>query len=172
MKRLFLLLIATVMVCGASMAQTVKFGRVNSGQIIEALPETKDIKTKIEARKKELTDQITQMQEELSRKMAAFEKDAPTLTGLIADQRRRDIVELQGKLENFAREAENDLAQFQAQITAPVFKKVQDAIDKVSKLQGLAFVIDESGQGGPFVYFDKTKFKDITALVKSELKIK
>lgn len=171
MKKLFLLLVAAVCVSTAASAQTVKLGRVNSAQIIELMPEADTVKMKIEARQKELMDQLTQMQNELQRKATAYEQDAPNLTGIIAEQRRKDVIDLQTKLENFSREAQNDLQQYQNLVSAPLFKKVQDAIDKVSKLNLISFVIDESSQP-IFVYMDQAAFKDLTPLVKAELKIK
>ncbi len=172
MRKLVLLLVAIVAVSTAVSAQTVKFGRVNSAEIIELMPETDTIKVLIEARQKQLTEQITYMQQELQRKIAAFEKDSPSLSGVILEQRRNDIIDLQTKLESFGREAQNELMQYQSELTAPIFEKVQNAIDKIAKLNGMTFVLDESSQVPSFVYVDKDKVKDITAQVKAELKIK
>lgn len=171
MRKLILLLVAAVCVSTVASAQTVKLGRVNSAQIIELMPEADTVKMKIEARQKELMDQLSQMQNELQRKATAYEQEAPNLTGIIAEQRRKDVIDLQTKLENFSREAQNDLVQYQNLVSAPLFTKVQDAIDKVSKLNLISFVIDESAQP-VFVYMDKAAFKDLTPLVKAELKIK
>ncbi len=170
MKRLFLLLVAIVMVAGAASAQTVKFGKVNIDSIVALMPEADSIQIKLQKRSTELRDQVGQMSEELNKKAAAFEKDSPNLSGLILEQRRNEVIDLNQKLEQFAASAEQDLAQYQQQLSAPLFKKVQDAIAKVSKLQGMAFVVEENQV--PFIYYDATKFKDITTLVKSELKLK
>ncbi len=171
MRKLLLLLVAVVALTTVSSAQSVKFGRVNTAEVIELMPESDTVRTKIEARGAELSEQIKYMQQELQKKVAALEKDMPNLSGLIREQRTQDVYDLQAKLETFAREADQDLAQYQQQILAPIFKKVRDAIDKVAKLNGITFVIDESGQV-PFVYIDEAKVINITDKVKAQLKLK
>lgn len=170
MRKFLLLLLVAVAVSTIASAQTIKFGRVNSGDIIQLMPETDSAKVKIDNQKAALQETLDFMQAEYSKKMAAFEKDAPTLQGVIAEQRRKDIMDLRARLETFSQEAEQELSQVQMLLTQPIFKKLQDAIDKVSKVNLITFVIDEAQP--MFIYMDMSVVKDLTPLVKTELKLK
>lgn len=170
MRRIFFLLILAVSFSAVASAQTIKLARVNSQEIIALLPEADSVRIKLEARQGELTEQIEYMQSELQRKYAAYQKDKANLSGIIAQQREQDIVDLQEKLQNFSREADSELQAYQQQLTTPIFEKVQAAIDKVSKLNLATIVIDESAQTA-FLYYDKSAFTDLTPAVKKELNI-
>ena len=169
MKKFFLLLLVAITVSTAVSAQSAKFGRVNTQEIIELMPETDSAQVKIKARADELQNQVNFMQNELQSKYAAFQKDVANLQGIIAEQRQKDIVDLQAKLEQFSQDASKELDQVRMLLTQPIFKKVQDAIDKVSKLNLITFVIDEAQP--LFIYMDKSAVKDLNPLVKKELKL-
>ncbi|MEG0500550.1 MAG: OmpH family outer membrane protein, partial [Rikenellaceae bacterium] len=109
MRKFLLLLLVAVAVSTVASAQTLKFGRVNTQAIIELMPETDSAQVKIKARADLLQEQVDYMQAELKKKYAAFEKEAPTLQGVIAEQRRKDIVDLQQKLETFSQDAGQEL---------------------------------------------------------------
>ena len=164
-----MLLLVAITVSTVASAQSAKFGRVNTQEIIELMPETDSAQVKIAARGKLLQEQVNFMQQELQKKYTAFQKDAPTLQGIIAEQRQKDIVDLQAKLEQFSQDASKELDQVRALLTQPIFKKVQDAIDKVSKLNLITFVVDEAQP--LFIYMDKSSVKDLGPLVKKELKL-
>lgn len=170
MRKFLLLLLVAVAVSTVASAQTIKFGRVNSGEVIQLMPETDSAKVKIDNQKAALQEQLDFMQAEYTKKMTALEKDAPTLQGVIGEQRRKDVLDLRARLESFSQEAEQELSQVQMLLTQPIFKKLQDAIDKVSKVNLITFVIDESQP--VFIYMDMSVVKDLTPLVKQELKLK
>lgn len=172
MRKFLLLLLVAVAVSTVASAQTVKFGRINSQAIVELMPEADSAQVKIKLRAEQLQEQIDFMQAELKKKYAAFDKEATTLQGVIAEQRKKDIIDLQNRLEQFTQEADQELNQVRGLILQPIFKKLQDAIDKVSKVNLITFVIDEASQAPAFIYIDESAVKDLTPLVKAELKLK
>lgn len=169
-KFLLLLLVAATLSITVSAQSALKFGRVNTQEIISLMPETDSATVKIQARADMLQEQVNFMQEELQKKYTAFQKEAATLTGIIAEQKQKDIVDLRSKLEQFSQDAEQELTQVRNLLTQPIFKKVQDAIDKVSKVNLITFVIDEAQP--MFIYMDESAVKDLTPLIKQELKLK
>lgn len=171
MRKFLLLLLVAVTMSTVVSAQTLKFGRVNTQAIIQLMPEMDSAQVKLEKQMKVLQEQVDFMRTELEQKMAAFEKEAPNLQqGIIAEKKKKDILDLQAKLEQFSRDASQELETMKGLLFQPIFKKVQDAVDKVSKLNMITFVIDEAQP--LFLYMDDAAVKDLTPLIKTELKLK
>lgn len=169
MRKFVLLLLVAVTVSVTVSAQTIKYGRVNTQEIISLMPETDSAQVKIQAHATTLQERVDFMRTELEKKYAAFQKEATTLQGIIAEQRQKEIVDLQSKLEQFSQDAQRELEQVRMQLTQPIFTKVQSSIDKVSKINLITLVIDESQP--LFLYMDKTAIKDLNPLVRKDLKI-
>ena len=66
-------------------------------------------------------------------------------------------------------QAEQDFSSRQETLLSPVMKKAQDAIDKVAKAQGLAYVFDLAT--GAIIYIDEANTVNLLPLVKAELGI-
>lgn len=170
MRKFLVLLLVAISVSTVVSAQTVKFGRVNTQAIIELMPETDSMQIKVNLKLEALQEQINFMEAELQQKYAAFQKDEKNQQGLIAEQRQKDIIDLQNRLKQFSQDAQVDLERTRNELVQPIIKKVQDAINKVSKVNLITFVYDEAQ--APFIYVDEASVKDLTPLVKAELKLK
>ena len=72
-------------------------------------------------------------------------------------------------LQQFQQTAEQDFSTRQESLLTPVMKKAQEAIDKVAKAQGIAYVIDLSS--GAVIYVDEANTVNLLPLVKAELGI-
>ena len=103
--------------------------------------------------------------------LADAEKDMQKLTDkFVADADKRsqakekEIMDLQGRIQEFQANAEGELAAKQEELTKPMLDKIKTAIDAVVKAKGLAYVFEKT-----MVLSIGESAIDITADVKAKL---
>ena len=165
MKKLFLMLLMFAPV--ATFAQ--KFGHVNSQEIIQAMPEFTKARTEIEALQKQYEADLKSMQEELSKKSEAYEKEQATLPANIKQRREQELQEMYQKIQQSYQDNQQALAKEQSEKMQAITTKVLDAIKQVGQAGGYVYIMDLSG-GIP--YISNTLSTDVTAEVKSKLGLK
>lgn len=167
MLKKLLLVVMLVLPLGA-VAQ--KFGHTNSQAIILEMPEYKKAETDLEALQKKYQAEFEKSQDEFSKKAQQFQKDMAenTLPQTIADRRQKELQDMGQRMEAFQQEAMQSIQKAQMDLMAPIYKKLNDAIQKVGKKEGLIYVFDMASQTIPYV--DEQQSKDVTAQIKAELK--
>src|SRR5699024_7383851 len=105
-----------------------------------------------------------------SKKAQQFQQDMSenTLPQNIAERRQKELQDMGQRLEAFQNEAYQSMQKAQMDLMDPITKKVNDAIQKVGKSEGLIYIFDLSS--GVIPYIDSAQSKDITTLIKAELK--
>ena len=78
MKTTITLTLAVVLTMSATSLFAQKFGRVNSGEIIAAKPETKEMQVNMEAYAKNLDGEMEALQVEFNNKLQDFQKNMNT----------------------------------------------------------------------------------------------
>lgn len=146
-----------------------KFGRVNTQEIIVAMPETKEMQTTMESYIKELQDQLEALNVEFSNKLQEFQKNFNTYSEAIRDVKQKELQSLQGRREEFEQVAQQDSQKKQNELLAPIIEKAKSAIDKVAAAGGYLAVFDTST--GSLAYYDEAALTDIAPEVKKELGI-
>lgn len=150
------------------MAQEVKLGYINSGEVLQMMPELNDVEKQMSEFNEKNTKYLQDMQKEIQDKVAKYEQEKATMTDAI---RRVQEEELQGLYERF-QTAQQTLYQEgqaqQAKLIQPLQQKLQSAIEAVAKRQGLMFVYDMASGA---ILYKSDKAVDITAAVKKELGI-
>lgn len=162
------LVAAFIFSCNSIFAQ-IKIGQINSQELITLMPERDSAEVKLKAYSDELQNQMEGLQVELNNKFQDYQKNASTMSQIIREQKEKDLNDLSAKIREFQGIAEQDFQKMQMEIMSPVFKKAQDAIQKVSAANGFTMVFDNA-QGG-VVYFDEKTCINILSLVKAELNI-
>jgi outer membrane protein len=151
-------------------AQAVKFGHINSDDLIRSMPEYDSAMAKLEKTRKELVNALEIMQVELNNKYEKYNKESKTLTDLVRQSREQELSDLQARIQEFQANAQTQLQEQQTTLTQPIFTKVDKAIKDVGKEGGFIYVFDVAK--GQVLYFDDTKSTNILALVKTKLGIK
>ncbi|EGJ70813.1 outer membrane chaperone Skp (OmpH) [Bacteroides coprosuis DSM 18011] len=169
MLKKIVLLVMLVLPLGA-MAQTLKFGHTNSQELIVDMPEFKKAQESLKALEDKYNDEFKRTQDEFSKKAQQFQQDMSenTLPQNIAERRQKELQDMGQRLEAFQNEAYQSMQKAQMDLMAPITKKVNDAIQKVGKSEGLIYIFDLSS--GVIPYIDSAQSKDITTLIKAELK--
>lgn len=149
--------------------QAQKFGYVNSGSVLEAMPEVKEAESNLDALGKQLQAKGEKMMQdfqlkyqELDRKVQAGEitpKDQETQTAALEEERQ--------KILQYDQDMQKQLADKKEALLTPILDKVKAAIDAVAKENGYTYVFDGSPGIGVILYADEST--NITPMVLTKL---
>lgn len=159
-----ILLLAFVALLGMTDAVAQKFGHLDAQDILLTLPERAEAQASIEAAAAEYETEVSRMQTELETKFADYQAKAATWPDAIRQQKERELQQLDAGLQEFGMTIQNDLAQMEQQLLAPMIERVRDAIEAVGKEQGFTYIFDTST--GVTLY---NGGEDVSDLVKTKL---
>lgn len=169
MKKAIKLTLAVVLVMGATSLFAQKFGRINTQEIIMAMPETKTMQENMDTFAKELSDNIETMNVEFNTKLQDFQKNYNTFSDAIKEVKEKELNDMQTRTREFQERAQQDYQKKQNELLAPIIDKAKSAIDKVATAGGFLVVFDTST--GSLAYFDEATLTDVAPAVKKELGI-
>jgi outer membrane protein len=170
MKRFTAIAALLVFVVAAGHSQNLKFGHVNSDELIQAMPEFDSATAKLEKFRKELVNALDLMTVELNNKNDAYTKEAKNLTDIVKQTKEQELIDLNKRIQEFQQNAQEQLQNKQVELFQPIYTKVDKAIKDVGKENGFIYVFDVAK--GALLYFDETKSTNILALAKTKLGIK
>ena len=169
MKKAIKLTLAVVLVMGATSLFAQKFGRINTQEIIMAMPETKTMQENMDTFAKELSDNIETMNVEFNTKLQDFQKNYNTFSDAIKEVKEKELNDMQTRTREFLERAQQDYQKKQNELLAPIIDKAKSAIDKVAAAGGFLVVFYTST--GSLAYFDEATLTDVAPAVKKELGI-
>lgn len=171
MKRVIGVL-ALVLIVGfgqTAVAQSFKFGHINSDELFQIMPERDTIIAKLQAKQTELQNTAEIMQVEFNNKYNEWVNSAETLSKLVRQTKEEELAALQERITNFNQAADQEMQQEQMALMQPVLAKAEKAIKDVAKENGFTYIFDMAR--GPIIYFDAAKSEDILPKVKTKLGI-
>ena len=167
MKKLTKVLVLLVLALGIGFganAQAQKIGYVDSQAIIDIMPESAKIQQDLQAYYSELQAQLQAMATEYQNKMRDYEANSATMSNILRQSKEKEIVDLQGRIQEFQAGAEADLAAKQEELSKPMLDNIKKAIDDVVKAKGLAYVFEKT-----VILSIGDSAIDVTADVKAKL---
>jgi outer membrane protein len=164
------LVVVVVLFAQKADAQTLKFGHINTDELIKSMPEYDSAMAKLERTQKELVNAMQLMQVELNNKLENYNKEVKNYTDLVKQTKEQEMSDMNKRIQDFQTQAQTQLQEMQNQLTQPIFAKVDKAIKDVGKEGGYLYVFDISK--GQLLYFDETKSTNILAPVKTKLGLK
>lgn len=165
MKKLLLMFL----MCAPIAAFAQKFGHVNAQEIIQVMPDYTKAKNEIDALQKQYEDDLKSMQDELTKKSQAYEKEQATLPDNIKQRREQELQEMYQKIQQSYQDNQQALAKASQEKMQAITTKVIDAIKQVGQAGGYVYIMDVAG-GVP--YISTTLSTDVTADVKAKLCLK
>ena len=165
MKKLLLMFL----MCAPIAAFAQKFGHVNAQEIIQVMPDYTKAKNEIDALQKQYEDDLKSMQDELTKKSQAYEKEQTTLPDNIKQRREQELQEMYQKIQQSYQDNQQALAKASQEKMQAITTKVIDAIKQVGQAGGYVYIMDVAG-GVP--YISTTLSTDVTADVKAKLGLK
>ncbi|TLU51195.1 MAG: OmpH family outer membrane protein [Chlorobium sp.] len=146
-----------------------KVGVVDSGKILQQLPETKQAETTLQSTAAPLQKELDRMNQDYQKSVAAYRQQAASLSKAARDAKEKDL-NLKGQaLEKYQQEKFGRggiIEKKQQELLIPIRQKVLAAIESIAKKDGITLVIEKSAS----VYV--TPEYDLTFKVMNQLNIK
>jgi outer membrane protein len=162
-------LIAVLILGGLNVrAQELKFGHIDSRELLMSMPESDSAQTKLKKLGEDYQLQMEEMQVELNKKYDDYLQNREKYTDLIRQTKEADIQEMQQRIGNFEQMAQQDLQTQQNELMRPIIDKANKAVQDVAEENGFIYIFD-IGSGNPVYWSEKSI--DIMPLVKSKLGI-
>ncbi|WP_159799502.1 OmpH family outer membrane protein [Flavobacterium sp. MK4S-17] len=167
MKRLKSLLIAAMLIIGASQAVSAqaKVAHIDVQALMSAMPEMKTAKAQLEKLTQSYDSEYSTMVEEYRNKIKKYDQEAATVTDAVNETRSKEVQDLQQRIQLYQQNASKELQQKQEDIVKPIMEKSIAAIKKVAKAKGYQYVLDSTVGSGVLV----ADGPDLMADVKKEL---
>ena len=121
-----------------------KVAYVNFAELVKALPEAADIKSKIDAYSNQYMDQLKSMYTEYQAKGQEFQKQQASMTDAVRSAKQVELADLQKRMNDYQNEAQQKVAARTDGLSKPLLEKVKAAIAQVAKEKGYTYVLDSS----------------------------
>jgi outer membrane protein len=146
MKQIKILLIAAILVLGASQTITAqaKTAHVDVSDIMSKMPAMLDAQKQLEKLSTTYDADYKKMVEEYQAKLKKYEAEAATVTEAINGERSKEVQDMQKRIVDFRDNAQKELQQKESDIVKPLMEKVRAAIQKVGKAKGFQYILDGS----------------------------
>ena len=169
MKKIFLIILLISGVGFANAQKATKIGHIDTQDLLESMPESKAVQEKLNNYVKELETQIKAMGVEYETKLKDYQNKltAGTMTDLIKKTKEQEIMDLEKRIQEFQQTAQADIQAKENELLEPILDKAREAISKVAKANGFAYILDLSS--GAAVFHEGGE--DILPMVKKELGI-
>ncbi|MCK5775245.1 MAG: OmpH family outer membrane protein [Bacteroidales bacterium] len=145
-------------------AQTAKIGHLNFQELMSVMPGQEEINTALETHVAGLEAQLQAMNSEYETKVTDYQATQATMSEIIRQTKEKEIIDLQQRIEAFNQQAQYEIQNKQLELTQPLIKKAQDAINAVAQENGFTYIINANEQ--ILLYSNGT---DILPLVKTKL---
>ncbi|MDE5691990.1 MAG: OmpH family outer membrane protein, partial [Alistipes sp.] len=142
MKKAIKLTLAVALMLSASSLFAQKLGRINSQDILLAMPETKEMETNMQAFTKDLQDNLETISVEFNQKLTDYQKNYSTYSDSVRQLKERELQELQNRRQEFEQVAQQDIQKKQQELLTPIIEKAKAAIDKVAKDNGYLAIFE------------------------------
>jgi outer membrane protein len=167
LKKITLILMVALLPLMA-MAQTVKLGYINSQEVMMMMPEVNDVEKQLAEFNEKNMKYLQDMEKEIQDKYAKYEQEKDNMTDAIRRVQEEELMGLQQRLQTTYQALQQEAQKKQAELIQPLQEKLRNAIESVSKKQGLTMVYDM--MSGAILYKSEAAI-DITPAVKKELGI-
>jgi outer membrane protein len=145
-----------------------KYGHINSQEILETMPEYKQLNASMETKKKQYNDQLQKMMADYQQKSKEINDFGGAMMEAVRQERMKEIETLQQSISSFQEDAEAELQKSQLKLMKPLNDKYLKVVQAVAKENGYAYIFDLNS--GMVVYHPENT-GDVTDLVKKKMGI-
>lgn len=158
------LFVAAYLVFTTSM-EAQKFGYINSGEILNALPEVKQADANLEAYQKQLKKSYQKLVEQFQADYTALQAkvDKGELSPKQQEEEAAKLQKRQGEIAQFEQDMVQKLEEKRNKLLKPIYDKVDVAIKAVAKDGGYQFIFEQ----GVLLYADESQ--NVSTKVKAKL---
>jgi len=167
MNRIKSILVIALMVSAFTSTAQSKIAHINSGELMEKMPELKAVQDSLEQISKEYQSVLTSIENEVQAKQKYW-ADNPSTNPTILELREKEYQELITRYQTTQQMAQKDVTSKQEEMIQPIIDKLKETIIQVAKAKGYDYVLD-STDGGGLIYGAPSD--DLMAAVKTKLGI-
>jgi outer membrane protein len=149
-------------------AQNLKFGHANVQEIMQIMPEFKQMQKNLEEEYNKLENQLATMQEDYQKMQEEYTSNAENLSRQERQQKEQQLMETSQKIQQFYQSTQQQLSQKQQQLQQPIMQKLLGAIEEVGEEGGFIYIF--AANSGATVY-QSDQSVDVTSQVKEKLGI-
>ncbi len=165
MKRIFGIAALVIFVATSAQSQNLKFGHINSDELIQAMPEFDSANAQLETFRQELINALELMTVELNNKSDEYNKESQNLTNVVRQTKEQELVDLNRRIQDFQANAQEQLQNKNIELFQPIYTKVEKAIKDVGKENGFIYIFNV----GSLIYFDESQSVDVMPMAKVKL---
>lgn len=151
---------------GCANLNAQKIAHLSFDSLVSMMPETRLATEAAQEYLKGLEQEMTSMQTELEKKYEAYMRDQTTMSDMVRKNKEDDLQQLQGRIQEFQRQAEMDYKRKQAELTTPIMEKAKKGIASVAREGGYKYVLDTSPNNTAVLF---SEGDDILMAVKKKL---
>jgi outer membrane protein len=167
-KKTFFFLALVTIAAFTSTAQTLKFGHIDSGALIQMMPETKQADSSLKKTGESLDSQLKAMTAEYQNKLQSYQQKVDSLPDAIRKTKEKELTDLGQRIQDFQQTAQESIQKQKEENYGPILKKAEDAIKQIAKEKGYSYIFDTSL--GSVIYAQESD--NIMPMVKAKLGIK
>ena len=161
MKKLILML----MLCAPMTMMAQKFGKVNTQQIMQSLPDVAKANGEMEALQKQKENDLKSMQDEFQRKADEYQKGSSTMNATAKQQKETELQTLQEKIQQAYQDGQQELQKKSSELMQPIVAKVRTAIEAVGNAGNYTVIFED----GAAVYTGTNEL-DVAKEVQAKIK--
>ncbi len=144
-KFLKIILAASFVVISSNLfAQTLKFGHINSSELIQAMPQTKQADSLLKVYGSSLDAQLKGMTAEYQNKLQNYQGKRDSLPDAIKQTKEKELEDLGNRIQEFQQTAQESIQKKKEEIYGPILKKAETAIKEIAKEKGYSYIFDTS----------------------------
>ena len=125
-------------------AQSLKFGHINSADLIQAMPETKKADSALTKYRQSLEDAMKTMTAEYQGKLQAYQSQTETMAEAIRKTKEKELEDLGARIQDFQQTAQESIQKKKEELYGPILKKAETAIKDIAKEKGYSYIFDTS----------------------------
>ena len=166
MKKFITLVLISVAVFGFSTANAQKIGFVSADEVIQLMPEAASVQTQLDQYQQSLYQNAEDQRTSLNEAVQKFYKDSATMSPSLKEVKRTGLQKQVQDLSGIDQKIQNQFEQKRQELSLPIQKKLQAAIEEVAKENGYTYVFPREA----LIYMPPTS--DIGPLVRKKLGLK
>lgn len=158
---------AVTPVCSETQS-TLRFGYFSFYEVFHTMPGYAIAKHNMDNLRAKYDAEMKRAENEFNGKYEEFLDGQRNFAPSILEKRQAELREMMAKNMAFKAESERLLKQAEEEAYAPLKKQIQEALQKIGKSKGVAFILNTDNDTLPYV--DASMGEDVTEMLKENLK--
>jgi outer membrane protein len=149
----------------SSRAQDLQIGYADPETIITYMPEYQNIQQQMAAEYRTSQEALQALAQDFQEQVAKYQKQQPLLSAERQQEREAELAQFQSEIQQNAAKKDDELAQKEQELMAPLLDRVQTVIDEVATEQSLDLVV----RSPALLYVNPDRIKNINLDIARKL---